>query len=118
MNTPNPSEKERLLADLAKANLALEDDPTFQADVAGGEFIARVALAMDSQKISQSILAGVLGTTRQYVSRLLDEERQGNFTLQTLFSVSYAVGLKPTIGYGEIARQMASVISGIDRRVK
>jgi transcriptional regulator with XRE-family HTH domain len=69
----------------------LELDPLFLAEYTKTRFLEDLLQAMDAQGISQTELAKRLGTSRQYINRILQE--QENFTVETLAKLATAVGL-------------------------
>lgn len=72
----------------------LDRDPAFLADFQKSLFVEKILEAMEAQGISQSELARRWGKSRQYLSRVLDEDRRVNFTLETLFELASLVGRK------------------------
>lgn len=103
--TPLPADLEALfagapklshadLAQLEKAASKLEKDPTFIADLAKGLIIEDILRAMEHEGINGATLAGRIGKTRQYVSKVLDEDRRVNFTVETLAEFSAALNLQ------------------------
>jgi len=62
----------------------LEGEPLFQADFLKRRFVEEMLAAMNEQGVSQMELAKKWGKTRQYVSKLLSEDRRVNFTIETL----------------------------------
>lgn len=103
--TPLPADLEALfagapklspadLAQLEKAASKLEKDPKFIADLAKGLIIEDILRAMEHEGINGATLAGRIGKTRQYVSKVLDEDRRVNFTVETLAEFSAALNLQ------------------------
>jgi predicted XRE-type DNA-binding protein len=62
----------------------LETDPAFQADYLKSRFVEKMLAAMEEDQISQSELANRWGKTRQYLSKLLNEDHRINFTIETM----------------------------------
>ena len=105
MSQPIPSDIEKWLADsprltaddasaLAKAAKTLDTDPEFQADYAKSRFVEDALQAMAEQGVSQSELARKWGRTRQYLSKLFNEDKRVNFTIETMVELSLLVGRK------------------------
>lgn len=80
--------------ELAKAAAKLDDDPVFLADYQKSLFVEKILEAMEGQGISQSELARRWGKSRQYLSRVLSEDRRVNFTIETIFELAALVGRK------------------------
>jgi transcriptional regulator with XRE-family HTH domain len=72
----------------------LDRDPAFLAEFQKSLFVEKILEAMEAQGISQSDLARRWGKSRQYLSRVLDEDRRVNFTLETIFELASLVGRK------------------------
>ena len=82
---------------LEKAAKKLEKDPDFIADHAKGLIIEDILRAMENLGITASKLAERIGKSRQYVSKVLDEDRRVNFTVETLAEFSVALNLELTL---------------------
>jgi transcriptional regulator with XRE-family HTH domain len=82
------------LAGLVKAADALRADPQFLADCTKGLVVEDILRAMEDAGLNRNTLAAKLGKTRQYVGKILDEERRANFTIDTLAELSAALGVK------------------------
>jgi transcriptional regulator with XRE-family HTH domain len=82
------------LAGLLKAADALRTDPEFLADYSKGLIVEDILRAMESAGLNRNTLAVKLGKSRQYVGKMLDEERPANFTIDTLAELSSALGVK------------------------
>lgn len=85
-NTPKttPATLERL----RKAGERLENDPAFQADFMKSQYVENVMQAMSEKGISQSDLARRWGKSRQYLHKLLNEDKRINFTIETMVEVA------------------------------
>jgi DNA-binding phage protein len=81
-----------MLAELAKANRALEADPEFQADFLKSLFVEKMLEAMEERDETKAQVADRLGKTRQYVQKLFNEDKRVNFTVDTLCAVAHALG--------------------------
>ena len=68
----------------------LDKDPEFVLDSIKARFVEDICQAMKAKGISQSDLARLLGKTKQYVSRVLNET--ANFTLSSIVEISIALG--------------------------
>ncbi len=82
------------LASLEKAAEALRSDPAYLADFSKGLVVEDILRAMEEAGLNRNTLAAKLGKTRQYVGKILDEERPANFTIDTLAELSSALGVK------------------------
>lgn len=82
------------LAHLEKAAKALHRDPSFVADHAKGLIIEDILRAMEAAGMTRNALAGKIGKSRQYVSKILDEDRRVNFTIDSLAEFSAALGIQ------------------------
>jgi hypothetical protein len=91
-NTHQATPKE--LAALAKAADALRADPAFLADYSKGLVVEDILRAMEDADLNRNTLAAKLGKSRQYVGKILDEEKPANFTIDTLAELSSALGVK------------------------
>jgi hypothetical protein len=83
------------LEGLAESNRAISRDPRHVAAVIKGIFVNDILTAMEEQGINKNQLAMKWGKTRQYLNSVLDRENPGNFTIDTIVSLSMAVGLRP-----------------------
>lgn len=85
-NTPQttPATLERL----RKAGERLESDPAFQADLLKSLYVENVMEAMSDKKVSQSDLARRWGKSRQYLHKLLNEDKRINFTIETMVELA------------------------------
>lgn len=79
---------------LAKATEELDQDPSFRAEYLKGLFVEHIQEAMEQKGISQSELARRWGKSRQYLSRVLSEDRRVNFTIETMVELAGLVGRK------------------------
>lgn len=91
-NTRQATPKE--LAALEKAAQALGSDPAFLADQAKGLVVEDILRAMVDAGLNRNTLAARIGKSRQYVGKILDEERRANFTIDTLAELSAVLGVK------------------------
>lgn len=82
------------LAQLEKAAKALHSDPAFIAEHAKGLVVEDILRVMEKTGISANALAGKLGKSRQYVSKILSEHRRANFTIESLAEFSAALDLQ------------------------
>lgn len=78
--------------ELRLAVTALEDDPDFQADLLKGQFVEGILQAMEANGQTRSEVAMAMGKTRQYLSKVLDEDHRVNFTIETMTQLSHVVG--------------------------
>lgn len=83
------------LEGLAEANRALSRDPKCIASVMKGVFVNDILSAMEKQGLNKNQLAKKWGKSRQYLNSVLDRRNPGNFTIDTIVSLSMALGLRP-----------------------
>jgi len=62
----------------------LEEDPEFLAEYIKGSLVADIEEAMDQDEVNRTELARRLGSSKQYVSKVLNEEALNNFTLDSI----------------------------------
>jgi len=89
-----PDTRESDIAALTHAADALDRDPEFLADYAKGLVVEDVLRALEDSGLSKNALAEKIGKSRQYLSKILDEDRRVNFTIETLAKLSAALGLQ------------------------
>lgn len=82
------------LAALEKAAEEFNSNPAILADQSKGLVVEDILRAMEEAGLNRNTLAAKLGKTRQYVGKILDEERRANFTIDTLAELSAALGVK------------------------
>lgn len=82
------------LSQLERAAAALLTDPKFIADHAKGLIIEDILRAMEAAGMTRNALAGKIGKSRQYVSKILDEDRRVNFTIDSLAEFSAVLGVQ------------------------
>lgn len=80
------------LEELKQAVSSLENDPGFQADLIKGQFVEAVLQAMEARGQTQSQVAAAWGKSRQYLSKVLNEDRRVNFTVETMTQLAHVVG--------------------------
>ena len=86
-----PSVSELDLDRLGKAVQDLDNDPKWKAEFLKGRFVAEISAALEEQAISQTELANAWGKSRQYVSKLLNEDKRVNFTIETMCELAHLV---------------------------
>jgi hypothetical protein len=69
----------------------LDQDPAFQADYLKSRFVEGMLAAMEENGDNQNKLAARWAKTRQYVSKLLNEDRCVNFTIETMCEFAHLV---------------------------
>jgi len=105
------------LRELERAAKRLEDDPEFHAEVAQGLFVEQVLQALEERGESQNEFAKRLGKSRQYLSKILNEDRPANFTVETMCRIAHHLGRKLKVLMlrpGETARVEADRDKGWD----
>lgn len=98
------------LTRLKAAAESLDDDPSFQAEFLKSLFVERMLERLNECNESQSDLARRWGKTRQYVSKLFNEDERVNFTIETMCEMAHQVGLRVDIQTLR-PNQMAQVIT-------
>jgi ribosome-binding protein aMBF1 (putative translation factor) len=86
--------READIAALTRAADALDRDPEFLADYAKGLVVEDVLRGLKDSGLSKNALAEKIGKSRQYLSKILDEDRRVNFTIETLAELSAALDLQ------------------------
>jgi transcriptional regulator with XRE-family HTH domain len=81
-------------ADLQEAADRLRRDPAFVASHAKGLVVEDILHAMEATGIKQNALAAKIGKSRQYIGKILAEDRGVNFTIDTLAGLSAALGVQ------------------------
>lgn len=77
---------------LARAAEEADRDPVFHANYLKGLVSQEILQALAERGETQSSLAERLGCTRQYLNKLLSEDRRVNFTLDTICSLAHLTG--------------------------
>lgn len=85
------------LEELGSAIRALHDDPAHIADYFKGLFVEDVRRVLEEEGISQNSLAERIGKSRQYLSKILNQDQRVNFTIETMVLISAALGRAMTI---------------------
>lgn len=86
---------EQDVKELGDAVAALDTDPEFIAGCIKDDFVNDILCAMEERGLNKNQLAIKWGKSRQYLNSVLDRENPGNFTIDTIVSLSMAVGLRP-----------------------
>lgn len=87
---------------LRKAADDLDKDPQFYADHLKGKFVSAILAAMQKMHVTKSTLALAWGKSRQYLGKVLDEDKRINFTLETMVQLSMLVNCRMKIDFEEI----------------
>ena len=77
------------LEELREAGEALDADPGFRAELIKGRFVSEILTAMEEKGQSQAEVARAWGRTRQYLNKLLNEDKRVNFTVETLCELAH-----------------------------
>jgi plasmid maintenance system antidote protein VapI len=77
------------LEDLRRAGEALDQDPAFCAELIKGRFVSEMLEAMEETGRTQAEVARAWGKTRQYLNKLLNEDKRVNFTVETLCELAH-----------------------------
>src|SRR4029077_1960435 len=89
-----PAVADEDLDQLRAAAAELDSDPAFQADYLKSLFVEKMLEAMKERGENQTQLALRWGKSRQYVSKLFNEDRRVNFTLETMSSLAQLLGCR------------------------
>lgn len=79
-----PLTSELDLEEMAKASRDLDNDPKYVADYLKGHFVNDIYNAMHEQGINANQLAKKWGKSRQYLSKILNEDARVNFTIDSM----------------------------------
>lgn len=74
-----------------KTKRRLEEDPEFLAEYIKGSLVADIEEAMEQDEVNRTELAARLGSSKQYVSKVLNEEALNNFTLDSIAKMAAAL---------------------------
>jgi plasmid maintenance system antidote protein VapI len=77
---------------LEAAALDLDNDPQFMASVLKSKFVNEVYVGMEECGLNKNMLAQKWGKTRQYLSRVLNEGKRVNFTIETMVELANLLG--------------------------
>ncbi len=91
----NEIDREAFARDVRK----LMDEPSFKAGAIKDQFIHNILKALDEEGISQSELAKRWGKSRQYLSKLLKEDKRVNYTIDTMVNVMHHLGRRVEVHY-------------------
>jgi len=92
-----PEVTEAQLEALRTAGQKLENDPAFQADYLKSRFVEQMLAAMEESGVNQTELANRWGKSRQYISKLLNEDRRINFTIETMCEFAHLLNRRVDI---------------------
>ncbi len=87
----------------------LMDKPSFKAGVIKDQFIHNILEALDEEGISQSELAKRWGKSRQYLSKMLKEDKRVNYTIDTMVEVMHHLGRRVEVHFPR-ANELTRVI--------
>ena len=79
-------------AELTCAGRELAQDPAFQAELAQAFFVEDLLRAQERAGVSLAQLAAKVGVSRQYMSRIVNEDRATNFTIESMAKITAALG--------------------------
>lgn len=82
---------------LGEAIKALDDDPEFQADLLKSLIVEKFLAALEEVGATKSRLASNWNCSRQYVSKLLDEDNPVNFTIETLCKLAHQMDRRVSV---------------------
>ena len=84
-----PLVKDLDLKRLEKSARELDNDPKWRAEFLKSRFVDNMLIALKEESTSQSAIAHTWGKSRQYVGKLLNEDRRVNFTIETMCEVAH-----------------------------
>src|SRR2546421_12527691 len=87
-----PPLTEQDLDELHRAGEQLDQNPSFRADYLKSLFVEKMLEAMSETGANQTEIAKRWGKTRQYVSKLVNEDKRVNFTIETMCEFAHLVG--------------------------
>ncbi|MGA3172202.1 MAG: helix-turn-helix transcriptional regulator [Chthoniobacteraceae bacterium] len=87
-----PKVTDAVRARMREAARELDADPEFQAEYVKGLFVNTILEAMKEQNLTPSDVARKWGHSRQYLHKLLDEDKQVNFTIETMVELAMILG--------------------------
>jgi len=102
------------LAQLRASAASLYDDPAFCADLIKGRFVCEMLEAMEETGKTQSDVARAWGKSRQYLHKLLNEDKRVNFTVDTLCELAHLLNRRIAVMVlreNEYARVMTKAAS-------
>jgi len=102
---------------LAEAGRVLDQDPEYVADYLKGLFVSEIYNAMDEQGINANQLAQRWGKSRQYLSKILNEDRRVNFTIDTIVDLMMQLDRRVELHFPH-KRQHTAVIRCVRKPVK
>ena len=89
------------------SDLDLDNDPEFISDYTKGKITEDIIRIMKQQHITQAALAKRLGTSRKYISRVLNERI--NYTIDSLVRLSCALDCTLTVSITQPCNPMTSI---------
>jgi predicted XRE-type DNA-binding protein len=87
------------LQSFGEKNREIMERPSFKAGVLKDQFVHAVLEALGAEGINQSELANRCGKSRQALSKQLDTEKTGNFTIDTMVELMHYLGRRVELHY-------------------
>lgn len=87
------------LQSFAEKNREIMERPSFKAGVLKDQFVHAVLEALGAEGINQSELANRCGKSRQALSKQLDTDKTGNFTIDTMVELMHHLGRRVELHY-------------------
>ncbi len=81
-----------MAAEIGEANRALAKDPDFMADCMKGYFVECVLQGLEETGLKKAQLGKRIGKSRQYINKILNEDKRVNFTIETMTQIAHALG--------------------------
>lgn len=87
------------LQSFGQKNREIMERPSFKAGVIKDQFVHAVLAAIDAAGINQNELAKRCGKSRQALSKQLDTEKPGNFSIDTMVELMHHLGRRVELHY-------------------
>lgn len=87
------------LKSFGEKNREIMERPSFKAGVLKDQFVHAVLQALGAEGINQSELAKRCGKSRQALSKQLDTDKPGNFTIDTMVELMHYLGRRVELHY-------------------
>lgn len=87
------------LKSFGEKNREIMEHPSFKAGVLKDQFVHAVLAALGAEGINQSELAKRCGKSRQALSKQLDTNKPGNFTVDTMVDLMHYLGRRVELHY-------------------
>lgn len=102
---------------LKEAGKLWENNAVERSDFHKALFVRDICSAMEATGMSQSDLAKKWGRSRQYLSKLLRQDKRTNFTIETMVELTILLGLGFSIDTAKTTTSVAEVIAPLAKVV-